>query len=340
MIHLLYGDEEFLVQEEAANLRAGLGSGDMMDLNTARLDGATVSFPEFEAAVCSIPFLADCRVVLVQGLLSRFGSRAGADDGGEAPKPTSRRGKMDAGWDGLADLLTRLPETTQLLVTDGAVDSRNPLLKAFTPAAKAQVFKKLKGAPLADWVRERIALHRCKIDPTALRLLLNLAGENLRLIDSEVQKLALYANGAAIDEDMVRKLVPLAAETTVFALVDACSERRLPAAQRELHRLMGDGAAPTYILFMLARQVRMLLQARELMAQRMAAQDMMKQLGVYNDWAFRKTMEQAQGADTPTLVRTMTRLLEADVQMKTGQLDPALALELLVTELCGAPARR
>ena len=35
---------------------------------------------------------------------------------------------------------------------------------------------------------------------------------------------------------------------------------------------------------------------------RMAAQDMMKQLGVYNDWAFRKTMEQAQGADTPTLV--------------------------------------
>ena len=35
-------------------------------------------------------------------------------------------------------------------------------------------------------------------------------GENLRLLDSEVQKLALYANGAAIDEDVVRKLVPLA----------------------------------------------------------------------------------------------------------------------------------
>ena len=75
------------------------------------------------------------------------------------------------------DLLTRLPETTQLMVTDGAVDTRNPLLKAFTPAAKVQLFKKLKGAPLADWVRERIALHRCKIDPTALRLLLNLVGE-------------------------------------------------------------------------------------------------------------------------------------------------------------------
>ncbi len=346
MIYLLYGEEEFLLHEALASLRAGLGPGDMLDLNTVRLDGASVSFGEFESAVVTIPFLADCRLVMAEGLLARFERAAGGGGGdgedGEAPRPavSGRRAKLDAGWERFGDLMGRLPETTQLVFIEGKVGTANPLLKALTGKAELQAFRKLRGAALSDWVRDRAAHHRCRLSPPGVRMLLDLAGDNLRVLDGELVKLALYAGGEPVDVEDVRRLVAQTGETTVFALVDACAEHKLGPAQRELHKLLEGGAAPTYILFMLARQIRLLLQARELLARRAPQQEMKQQLGIFIDWVFDKTLKQAQGSTTPVLVRTMERLLESDVQMKTGGLEPVLSLELLVTELCGTPARR
>ncbi len=346
MIYLLYGEEEFLLHEALAGLRAGLGPGDMLDLNTVRLDGPSVSFGEFESAVVTMPFLADCRLVMVDGLLARFERAAAApgNDGedGDAPRPvaSARRAKLDAGWEGFSDLMGRLPETTCLVFIEGKVGTANPLLKALTGQADVQAFRRLKGTALADWVRDRAVRHACRLSPPGMRMLLDLAGDNLRMLDSELVKLALYAGGAPVDVEDVRRLVAQTGETTIFALVDACAERRVGPAHHELHKLLANGAAPPYILFMLARQVRMLLQARDLLARKTPRQEMKQQLGIFIDWVFDKTLKQAQGSTTPVLVRTMERLLESDVQMKTGGLEPVLSLQLLVTELCAAPARR
>lgn len=344
MIYLLHGEEEFLVSDALAQLKAGFGSGDMLDLNTIRFEGGRVGFAEFEAAVCTIPFLADCRLVLVDGLLASFQRRAArrgeADEGeGDGDAAEAATARADAGWEKLGDLLTRLPETTQLVFVEGAVNARAIAAKAVIQAADVRRFDKLKGPPLADWVRKRAAEQDCKLSGEALRLLVNLAGNDLRLLDSELQKLALYANGETVDEAAVRALVPLSAESTIFGLVDAFVERQLAPAQRELHRLLNDGAAPPYLLFMLARQVRLVLAACDLLGERLPQSEMGPRLGLAG-FPLTKTVEQAQRTNVPTLVAMLNRLLEADVQMKTGKLDAVLAVELLVTELCAAPRAR
>jgi len=344
MIYLLYGEEEFLVSEALAQLKAGFGAGDMLDLNTVRLDGARVTYPEFENAVTTIPFLADCRLVLVEGLLAGFGRRAarrGDDDADESGSETSDAvtPRPDAGWEKLGDLLTRLPETTQLIFVESGVNQRLAPVKAVMQAAEVRRFDRLKGAPLSDWVRKRAAGQGCKLSEQALNLVVNLAGNDLRLLDSELQKLALYANGETVDEAAVRALVPLSAESTIFGLVDAFVERQLTPAQRELHRLLNDGAAPPYLLFMLARQVRLVLAAADLLSERLPQSDMGPRLGLAG-YPLTKTIEQAQRSNVATLLGMLNRLLEADVQLKTGRLEPVLAVELLVTELCAAPGAR
>ena len=50
-------------------------------------------------------------------------------------------------------------------------------------------------------------------------------------------------------------------------MVDAVGQRRGPAAQRELHRLL-ESAEPLYALSMIVRQFRLLLQAREMLDER------------------------------------------------------------------------
>ncbi|MSQ10610.1 MAG: DNA polymerase III subunit delta [Dehalococcoidia bacterium] len=344
MIYLLHGEEEFLVSEALAQLKAGFGSGDMLDLNTIRFEGGSVGFAEFEAAVCTIPFLADCRLVLVDGLLAslqrRAAHRGDGDEGeGDGDGSETAGGRADGGWEKLGDLLTRLPDTTQLVFIEGAINARATAAKAVMQAADVRRFDKLKGPPLADWVRKRAVEHACKLSGGALPLLVNLAGNDLRLLDSELQKLTLYANGASVDEAAVRALVPLSAETAIFGLVDAFVERQLTPAQRELHRLLNNGAAPPYLLFMLARQVRLVLAAADLLSERLPQSEMGPRLGLAG-FPLTKTIEQAQRTNVPTLIAMLNRLLEADVQMKTGKLDAVLAVELLVTELCIASRAR
>ena len=76
VIYLLYGQDEFSLRETLSSLKEDVGSAELRDLNITSLDGSQVSFDELAATCNTVPFLADKRLVIVEGLLSRFESRA------------------------------------------------------------------------------------------------------------------------------------------------------------------------------------------------------------------------------------------------------------------------
>src|SRR5437773_12404774 len=65
------------------------------DLNLTRLDGAKITPDELTRAVQAIGFLAERRVVVVEGLLSRFTSKAADGEGGDEERVGKGRGKAD-----------------------------------------------------------------------------------------------------------------------------------------------------------------------------------------------------------------------------------------------------
>ena len=88
------------------------------------------------------------------------------------------------------------------------------------------------GEGLARWIRSQVAEKGCNIMPGAITLLSRLVGPNLRVLDNELEKLALYAGTESIAESHVRDLVPEVRETSVFNIVDAVLERRPAVALR------------------------------------------------------------------------------------------------------------
>lgn len=346
MVYLLYGEADFLAQAELRRLKASLGDDEMLELNTMWLAGNQLGYAELEAAANTVPFLAPARLVVVEGLFARFdrlrsavpsGGDDGVDSDDKAPagRGRSRRGGL-GDWERLPDLLKGLPDTTQLVFLEGELARNNQLLPLVVSLARVQKYDRLRGAPLAEWVRQQAIEEGAAISPAAVRRLTDTAGDNLWVLHSELQKLALYAAGGAIEPAHVDALVSEARETTIFALIDAMVGRQLPAAQRSLHQLLIDGAAPTYVLFMLARQVRTLLLAKALLDKDVKGPELMRRIGVTNDWAFRKTIDQARSHTRAGLEGMLRRLLDTDVAMKTGKEEPDAALELLVTELCRA----
>jgi DNA polymerase-3 subunit delta len=174
--------------------------------------------------------------------------------------------------------------------------------------------------------------------PDAAKLLAGLIGSNLRLLASEVEKLCVYTLGRPIDSNDVEALVPDAREPNVFAMVDAILDGKTAVATRLLHKLQNEGAAPPYLLFMITRQFRSVVQAKDMLQRKRRLAEIGPSLGIANEFALRKTVDQARKHPPARLQAIYRQLLDTDVAIKTGRFRGDrgdLALDLLVGDLCG-----
>ena len=247
----------FSISEALERLKAQAGPPDVLDANVTRGHASAFTPQQVQVLCSTVPFLAERRLVIVDGLLSLFSGR----------RPSRRgRASQDAAsdWLALADFVPNMPPTSDLALVDGAVNRGNALLAALSPLGQATEFPALRGARLTRWIQERATAAGCDISQDGVRLLSELVGGNLWTLSSEIEKLALYCNGRRAEAEDVRLLVPFANEVNVFNAVDAVMERRYPDALRAMRRLMEGGATGTYIVAMVARQVRLLLLAKDL----------------------------------------------------------------------------
>ena len=322
---VLHGDS-FLVAEALSNIRRRLGPEDLLESNTHRLSGNSVSLEELKAVSSAMPFLADHRLVVVEGLLGSFEAR------GPRRRGAGTRRNQLARWEGLGEYAGEVPSTTHLIFADDALRASNPLLGRLKANAEIRRLPVPWGEELARWIRNRAKSKDASISPGALRLLNQFVGTNLRLLDSELEKLSLYAGEEQIDEGHVRRMVAQVREASIFAAVDAIVQGNPSLALRLLRKLRNDGAALPYIQAMIARQLRLVTLAKELVETGVPRGEMGGRLELRADFAVRKTLEQARRFSWPRLKALYASLLEMDLAIKQGRQDEDLALELLVAQ--------
>jgi len=327
MFYILYGQDDFSLNQAMEKIKADLGDWEMVATSTTNLEGRHLTLSELRNKCGAAPFLSSHRLVIVDGLLGRFEVKQS--------RPRSGKGKSGNGlgeWEGLASYIEQMPETTVLMLIDGEVKGHNPLLKKLSPLAEVRTFPLLRGRDLKAWIQQRVREEDGDITPQAVNLLDELIGGDLWAMNGEIQKLLLYNQERPISEDDVRQLVSHVQEANIFALVDAVAEGRTELAQRILHRLYDEGVAPTYILVMITRQFRLIAQAKDL-GKGLSRPQIQDRLGLKSSYSLDKTLSQAKLYDFEGVKRAYDKLLETDLAIKTGKYSDKLAIELLVTEL-------
>lgn len=332
--HVVYGDS-FLVAREVRRIRDEAGASDVMESNRQRLVAAQARPQEVVAMCNSMPFLDTIRLVEVEGALATQ-EEGGRRGGGGRGRSTRRQSNAESGWMQLADAVPLMPDTTLLVLIDGEVGERNPLLRALADSSEIHRQAAPTGGGLNQWVKRAVEDKGGSITPPAIQAITEMVGNDLWTLDRELEKLSLYASGRDITEPDVRNLVPYAQEANIFGAVDAIVEGRPAEALRLLARLVEDGREPLYIIAMIERQLRLIALARDLTERGVVQPELGRRMGANSDFVVRKTVAQARRLSLPEISSKYRRVLESDLAIKQGRLEPEVSLELLVADLSGA----
>lgn len=324
MIYLLHGKDEFTRTQFLQEMVAGLG--DESSLHTTVLEGEGLILDGLIQACGAWPLLGEKRLVVVRDL-------------GASLESGRKSAQQKALLAGLTDYLSSLPESTNLVFVESIpLEDENPLSQAVAEVkgAKTKEFKPPQGTRLVNWIAKRVGEQGGEIAAQAAETLAAFVRGDLRQMDQEIAKLLAYvSNGRPIQVEDVRLLVSQAQEANIFNLVDALGEKDLETAFAELHGLLAEGQHPLQILAMITRQFRLLIQGKELQLRGESLSSLR-----LHPFVARKIEGQATKFSRPQMEAIYHRLLDTDVGIKTGRLEPEVALDLLVTELATTPAAR
>jgi DNA polymerase III subunit delta len=329
--YLLHGPDEFGSLEFLGTLKEKMGDPEMASLNTTVFDGRNVSLPELRAVADTLPFLTPRRLVIVEGWLTKL---LGKDDGDESATPSASAKETFAA---LLEYLPTMPETTALVfVEKRAIPESNAFLKGLAKSEWAFVkfFDVPKGEALVNWIRARAKAEGGEFTREAAQALAAVETDP-RALTNEISKLLTYVDTArAVDLADVEELTPGGGEAKIFDMVDAIGQRRGPQAIRELHKIL-EKEEPLYVLGMIVRQFRLILQAKELLEARAGEGEISQALGLH-PFPTGKVCAQARNFSLPDLEHVYHRLLDYDTEIKTGKVEPSVALDALIAGLTAA----
>ena len=322
-VTLLYGDDEFAVDEQVKALIESLGSADNILMNVSEFQASNLSFAELQSACDAVPFLSTCRMVLLRGLM---------DTSRNNNKIASSKGIMEA----LISYLPKIPATTALvIIVNRKLPSNSRILKAVRAIKDATVQESIlpTKSDLLRWIKDRAIKVGGAFTDAGAYALADAGVDGPRALSSEIDKLLAYVNWERpVDTDDVIRLVPAAGQADIFLLVDSLAERDAHTAIRELSSLLGSGNREAIGIFgMIVRQYRLLLQTKEITQAGGNAADVKSLLGLHS-FVADKVTKQSQRYRLTTLEHIYRRLLTMDVAMKTGS-DTEIVLDIMVAGL-------
>lgn len=329
-VYLFYGEETYLRDGFIERFKA-LVPENVRDFNMDLLDGRETEMNTVIGFALTLPFMSDKRLVIVKNA-AYFKAKRKTQSGSENTSEDNEE-KSNTADSGIIDYLNNPLDSTCLIFCTDSVDKKRKIYKSIEKNGQVVEFVPFKGRELDQWIDRKARNLGRVIEPKAVALLVTAIGSDLQQLCTELEKLACYSTTDKITSADVELMVSKTAELSVFELVDAIGERNYSKAIKMAREMVFLGEPVIKLLFMIARQFRLLLRAREMHEQGHIGQQIAGQLQVH-PFVAQKCVKQARNFSLTELKEAMQQILSTDSDIKTGRQEAPLALELLIIELC------
>lgn len=221
-----------------------------------------------------------------------------------------------------------------LLMLGKSLGAREKLLAAVKKSGEVHEWKQPTGRALAKWATGYAKKQGLELpEDVAEDLVARCLDDKVR-VSREVEKLTLYADGAATLEDLEALVAP-DLQSNIFAFVDALSAGDRRKALGTLEALLGTGEPPLRLVHMIRRQFRLLARAKSLLEDGTPRPEVASLLKV-PPFVARKLEEAAGKMGEEDLERSLALVFDLERGLKGGSdLADELQVELAVLGLSG-----
>jgi len=291
------------------------------DLNCLSYYGEDLTASEFQTAIESYPFLSEKKLLMVQDFLAE-----GSTDDQKA----------------VADLIDGVPDYCVVVFFEHKKpDARNALYKKLVKVGQVENYEMKSGVMLNRWIVERAAKKSLRLENRDAELMAELVGPNLWNMANEIDKLAIYLNGAPVTQKIIEDVVSINLASSIFKLTDYLGEKRLKESIRTLEILVNSGEEIIGMIFMLVRHFRIMAQVKDLAEKGERAPDIAKKIKEH-PFVVSKIFAQCRGFSDRQIREIYQMLLDVDSGFKTGRIkistndhsELVRELEVMVGKIC------
>lgn len=275
-----------------------------------RIDGERTDLKTLSSALLATPFLANSRLVVIEGLSNNKTVSAAANK-----------------------LLEQVPASTVAVFYEPDIDLRTALYKSLSANAKVVKFDQLGPAQLAAWIKREVVNLDGQIDRPAINRLIELVGDDQWRLEQELIKLVNYQS--EVTTQTMEILVESSFNQTIFDLVDAMSAGRTERALKVYRGLVGDQVNVHYILSMVMWQLRNLLLAKTAGALTPAELASQAKLSPY---VAAKVLTAQRDFSEVVLRQAYLDSVETDFAIKSGEGEADQLVERLILKVAGMDA--
>ena len=311
---LLHGANEFLISKKILEIRNYIEPVDLMDVNFVQIDAKSSSLDEIINVCSTIPFMTNYRVVLVNFLSDLIKSDKSYD------------------WENLSVQIDKFPESTFVIFRENELKKNDSIFKFLSDSVIKTNFENFKYRELLEWAKSRFDDLGVFIDSKALSLLIESVGTDLRLLDSEIQKLSMYKPSEMITDKDVGDLVAYVKEQSIFKLVDFVIDGNVNHSLKLIRSLIDSGQSFTFIKRMIERQIRLVLMVKSLKSQGFNSAQIGPKVSLFG-YPLQKTLELEARLTEFRLIDMYQMILDSEIRERKGEMSEELSFEMLIYEL-------
>ncbi len=307
-VYLLYGEEAYLKKQYKDRMtKAIIPDGDTM--NYAYYEGKGINPAELVDLAETMPFFAERRLI-------------GAENSGFFKNAAPE----------LADYIKSMPDTTCLLFIENEVDKRGKMYKAVKDRGRIVEMGRQDEKTLLYWIAGNVKKEGRQIKESTARYLVSKTGTDMENLEKELEKLFSYTLGkdeiTAVDID---DICTTQITNKIFDMIEAVAAKRQKQALDYYYDLLALKEPPMRILYLLARQFKLLLEVKDLMGRGNDKAQIAKTAKLH-PFVAGKYMQQCRTFSKAELRDIMEEAASTEEMVKTGRMNDVMSVEIFIVK--------
>lgn len=307
----LFGDAERLRRQATGRLVDAAVAPNTRDFNLDRFRGGEVEPEELASVLSTPPMMADRRAVVLEEV--------------QELTPTGRRAVEEA--------LESLPGGLTFVLSGQVPDrSRASFWKTLKKRARTLEWSAPGEQEIPGWLMDRAReRYGYELTPEAAQALAAAVGEDLSVLDAELDKLTAAAEGGTVDLEQTSALVPRVRAVDRWAWLDRVARRDYEGALESLDGLLAEASESAVGLLVGMIDQHLYLGVALEGGRARVAQALGEAGKPYLKWKAKVYARQARRWSRPELTRALRLMRRADRHAKSGTGDRRVLEELLLS---------